>query len=150
MEIHKGSQKSFNLTEGKYKIMFLLKDNRYFFSEVIDIKPNGKNYYSWNSLKILNADQFSKSIDSSVKVLNYHGATDVGDQIMDRFNDKTFDRSQLLNKMSGRIIDERKEPLQWVTVKVAGISESVISDQNGFFKINTPVTGKIYLAFIGF
>ncbi|WP_421944338.1 alpha-2-macroglobulin family protein [Pedobacter sp.] len=140
---------------GNYKIMFLLKDNRYFTAEDIIVKPRGVNYYKWNNLKVSTADDFSIKLDKYIKEVknsnNYYSSTRISSEVMDTFNDKNFDFSTLTGVMKGRVISgEDKSAIPGVLIKIVGLNVSTTTDINGNFSIKIPSKGKISIAYIGY
>ncbi|MET4080173.1 TonB-dependent SusC/RagA subfamily outer membrane receptor [Pedobacter sp. UYP30] len=141
--------------KGEYFIRFLLKDNRYFTAKSVNILAKGINYYKWDSFKIQPADELSLKLDDyikSVKKDGYYGRLEPIDlSVLEKFNQQNFDVSGLKNIMTGRIIDQKsKLPLQGVTVKIVGLSKSVVTNSQGVFSLNVPEFGELLIAYIGF
>ena len=152
MEIHKGNTNSLtSLTPGIYKIMFLFKDNTYFTTNEIEIKPNGMNFYRFESFKISAADKFSNDMDTYIKSAKSNLITRIDEELLTHFNDKNFDRSLLVDTMTGTIMSkEDREPIPAAVIKVVGLNHQVNTDLQGRFTIKVPKTGKIIVRYIGF
>jgi len=140
---------------GNYKIMFLLKDNRYFVADQIVVQPKGINHYKWNSFKVSIADAFSLKLDNYIKSIKrngYYGSIKPIDlQVVENFNDKNFDLKSLRNVMTGRLIDENdKSPIPGAAIRVVGLSTVNTTDANGRFSIKVPENGKINISYIGY
>ncbi|MGE9311283.1 alpha-2-macroglobulin family protein [Niabella sp. CJ426] len=142
-----------NLPAGKYDILFLLQDNRYMKVEDVEIRPGGINYYGWKMLKVNNADPFSIQLDASIKsekhLRNY--AVVVPRQTIQLFNRRVFDVSKLTKTMTGRVIDAAtKKPIAAASVAIDGLTEGVLTDDKGVFRLNVPAKGKIVVSMIGY
>ncbi|TCD08505.1 hypothetical protein EZ449_11720 [Pedobacter frigidisoli] len=141
--------------KGNYKIMFLLKDNRYFTAEDIKIKINGVNYYKWDKFKIAAADNFSINLDHYIKTVkgtnNYYPSVKISNEVVEIFNEKNFDLSSLIGVMEGRIIaEDDQSAIPGVTVKIVGLNVFTSSNSDGKFKIKIPSNGKVIISFIGY
>ncbi|WP_167459447.1 alpha-2-macroglobulin family protein [Pedobacter jejuensis] len=153
LRIHKGEINTDVLDSGKYKILFLLKDNSYFIADGINIKANGANYYKWNFLKIAAADAFSTKMDSIIKstpkIGNYssEGGTYVSEKIQTFFNSYLFDKNELKNTLQGRVLSSlTNKPISGIVVEVVGLDIKTISDAKGFFSFKTPEKGAIKIS----
>jgi len=143
------------LAAGNYRIMFLLKDNRYFTAEEVKIKANGVNYYKWDKFKISAADDFSIKLDGYIKSIksngSYYPTAKIATEVVETFNDKNFDFSTLKGEMKGRIIAEDDQlALPGVTIKIVGLNISTSTNANGNFSIKIPANGKITISYIGY
>jgi len=150
LRIYTGNINTDVLESGRYKILFLLKDNSYFITDIISLKANGSNYYEWNSFEINANDTFSQKLDSLIKStpkVGYYsgeGGTDISDKIQTFFNRYLFDKKELTNTLQGRILsDEDGKPLANASIQIVGLDVSAISDAKGFFTLKTPEKGKI-------
>jgi TonB-dependent SusC/RagA subfamily outer membrane receptor len=144
-----------SFTAGMYKMMFLLKDNRYFIAQQINIKANGVNHYQWNTFKISAADNFSIGLDHYIKGIKrsnqYYPTKTIDREVIENFNNQNFEMASLKNTMSGRVVSATdKQPLPGVSIKVLGLSLAVSTDQDGKFSIKVPSKGKISISYIGF
>lgn len=151
MHIYQGnSQWEIRLEEGTYKIMFLLKDNSYYLVENVKVKPNGVNYYEWNSLKAKKADQKSLELDKYIKSLK-RGGNKIDSRVLEVVNDEYIDYTLFKNLVTGRVLAKSdKSPLPGVMVKIVGVKEGVSTNANGYFKIDAPQKGKISFMSVGF
>ncbi|HKG08021.1 MAG TPA: alpha-2-macroglobulin family protein, partial [Pedobacter sp.] len=68
MTIYPGTEGSFpGLSKGKYKIMYLLKDNSYFLQKEVTLRSGGFNYFRWKPTVIHAADAMSNKLDQQIK-----------------------------------------------------------------------------------
>lgn len=140
---------------GKYKIMFLLKDNRYFTAEDILIKSNGQNFYSWKTFRISEADSLSTKLDQYIKNVrsnhDHETVSTVAKEEIERFNEKNFDLSNLKGLMTGRVLSAKDGvAIAGASVKVVGLSAGVSTDREGKFAIKIPKRGKVQISYIGY
>lgn len=152
MHIYQGnSQWEIRLEEGTYKIMFLLKDNSYYLVENVKVKPNGVNYYEWNSLKAKKADQKSLELDKYIKTLKRSG-NKIDYRVLEAINDKEIEDYAIYNNpVTGRVLAKSdKLPVPGATVKVVGVKQGVSTNAKGYFKIDAPEKGKLSIMSIGF
>lgn len=142
-----------SLPTGKYDILFLLQDNRYMKATGVEVRPAGINYYRWKSLAINSVDKFSIQLDANIKSEKYlrSYAVEVPKETIRLFNSRGFDFSQFKKIMTGRVIDaSTKLPLANASVIIEGFAAGVLTDGNGWFKINVPQKGKITISMVGY
>ncbi|HEX7754206.1 MAG TPA: carboxypeptidase-like regulatory domain-containing protein, partial [Niabella sp.] len=142
------------LPAGNYSMLFLLKDNRYFKTGSLTIKPNGTNYYEWKSFKVFPADSFSKRLDASIKAVpankyDYY-RFGVPYEITRLFNEANYDYTQLKRVMTGKIFSINKRPLAGVSIVIEGLNSGVMTDKEGRFKLAVPAHGKVTVQMVGY
>ncbi|MFN0289942.1 alpha-2-macroglobulin family protein [Pedobacter helvus] len=146
LRIYKGDINTDNYESGRYKLMFLLKDNSYFITDEISVKANGANYYKWDEFKITEADDFSGKLDSLIKAVpsNYRQSITEANQLF--FNRYVFSKSELKNTVQGRILSSQtNQPLSGIVVRIVGLDEQTTSDAKGLFSLKTPEKGKLFI-----
>lgn len=139
---------------GKYRMMYLFKDNRYFIEEA-EIKSKGKNYFTWNGKKVLAADSLSINIDKYIKSAKsdyfYHTDNElIETRVSEIFNAEYFDTNLLSDEVKGKVVDEKKNPLAGVTVRVEGLKSGVTTNTRGEFKIRIPKKATLSFNYIGY
>lgn len=156
VQIYAGNNTYFSSFEpGVYKIMFLLKDNRYFIANQVNIKAFGINHFHFTGFKISAADDFSIKLDHYIKTIersNYYSPTTAIDaKVVEQFNDRNFDMSELKFEMRGRVLsDDDKLPIAGVSIRIAGLNVTTSTNLKGEFSIRVPQKGKIGFNFIGY
>ncbi|SOD12206.1 alpha-2-macroglobulin family protein [Pedobacter xixiisoli] len=151
LRIYKGDVNTDNYESGKYKLLFLLKDNSYFITDSISVKANGANYYKWNSFKIIQADTFSKKLDSTIKATPSLGRQLVLERHRRFFNNYLFDKSELKKTVRGRILStETKKVLKGVVVTLVDLDVSTTSNAKGWFELKTPELGALKISAWGY
>ncbi|WP_316813320.1 carboxypeptidase regulatory-like domain-containing protein [Pedobacter heparinus] len=156
LQVYPGNTSQFNaLEQGRYRIIYLFKDNRYFVAEQVEIKTGGINSFEWKGMKILGSDQLSKKLDQQVKSVNIgrnsSNPANVQQEILEGLNERYFDKAILTGKMSGRVIDAgSKQAIPAAVVKIKGASYSTLTDAEGRFSIKVPKRGKLLVSSIGY
>jgi TonB-dependent SusC/RagA subfamily outer membrane receptor len=156
LRIYPGNATGFNTWEpGKYRIIYLFKDNRYFLAEQVAITANGINYYEWKGMKILPADHLSKTLDQQIKSVNIgNNSSDpatVQIRILEALNVQYVDRSLLPGTMSGKVIDANtKQPIAGAVIKIKGTKNTTRTGANGRFILKVPERGKLLISSIGY
>ena len=145
------------LESGKYRLLFLLKGDRYDIIDSILVKPFGTNFYNLHVKPTHARDSVSIKINSIIN--NRNMAFKLSDseikndalQLKEAFNDKYFDVSSFESAISGRIIGkDDKLPIIGCSVVVKGTRKGVVTDVNGRFRLNVPSSGKLVISFIGY
>jgi TonB-dependent SusC/RagA subfamily outer membrane receptor len=142
------------LEAGRYRIIYLFKDNRYLKAEALEIKANGMNHYIWKGLKVFPADAFSLKIDQQIKSVGQDRTSGliepVQQAILENVNEAAM-VSKFKHIMTGRVIEEySKNPLPGVYVKIKGLAYAVSTNADGFFEIKVPSKGKVLFSYLGF
>ena len=156
LRIYPGNSTDFtSLDEGKYRIMYLFKDNRYFTADHVAIRTNGINYFEWNDVKIKPADSLSNSIDRLIKSVktnrDRYTSFFAGGKITEKLNDTYFDKSTMIYTMRGKVIDASdRSALAGVSVKIKGLSQGIVTGTDGNFVLKVPKKGKLIFSYIGY
>lgn len=156
LQIYRGNTSYFSaLEQGKYRIMYLLKDNSYFVAEQVTIRKGGKNFFEWKGMKVVPADKMSIQIDQELKSI---GAADgqnrrllTENRINEQINYKFFDPSGLIYEMWGKVVEADGVtgiPAVWVNIK--GLNYGTTTAVDGTFRIKVPVRGGLLFSFIGY
>lgn len=144
------SSRHIYLYEGKYKAMFLLKDNSYYIADNIIIKPKGINRYSWDNLRLQPSDIKSEELDAYIKSVKGDQKNSVDLSVIEKFVGSEFDKSLLIRNISGRVLDDKNQPIIGAIIKVVGLPYVVSTDIEGYFKIKAPDNAKIMISYIGY
>ncbi|MBE9602044.1 carboxypeptidase-like regulatory domain-containing protein [Pedobacter sp. MC2016-24] len=156
LEIYPGNTNQFNpLEKGKYRVIYLFKDNRYVVAEQLEIRSAGVNYVKWEGLKIHPADQLSRKIDFQIKSVNIgsnpYGQYTARDNIVEDINAVYFDPATLKGVMRGRVLAESdKKPILGAVVIIKGTKNTVTTDAQGYFTIKIPERGMLVISYIGY
>ncbi|WP_199137422.1 carboxypeptidase-like regulatory domain-containing protein [Pedobacter sp. ASV12] len=137
--------------EGSYRMLFLLKDNRYFMADDVNIKANGQNYHEWKTFKIMAADRLSKELDAYIKAAKSGAYNAIDDKVLYNYNSINIGKSLLVNQMYGKVIAASDQlALPGASVRVVGFEQGTVTGADGQFSIAVPANGKIIIAALGF
>lgn len=146
-----------NLAEGKYRLFFLLKGDRYDIKENIEIKPYGVNNYRFAVNPMHARDSVSikigNIINARVNRFSYvlSDADDDADKIKAAFNDKYINAGILNNTVEGIVLGaDDKQPVVGAGVRIKGTNIGKVTDVNGKFSITAPARGKLVVSYIGY
>lgn len=141
-----------NYAPGKYRLMYLFKDNSYFLQEDIIIKPYGKNYYYTGPITPHIKD--STSLKIAAVIDNYqpngYNKQDI-QQIKEIFNGQYLDAGALSGEITGHIyVKDDKQPLIGAIVRVRGIASGTVTNVDGYFRLKVPSSGRLVINALGF
>ncbi|QKJ32772.1 carboxypeptidase-like regulatory domain-containing protein [Mucilaginibacter mali] len=141
-----------NYAPGKYRLMYLLKDNSYFLQEGVVIKPHGRNYYHTGTIVPHAKDSTSLKIAAIIDNYqpNSYNKQDI-QQIKETFNQQYLDAGALTGEMTGHIYaKDDKQPIIGASIRVRGIASGTISNVDGFFRLKVPETGRLIITSLGY
>lgn len=155
IEIYTGIRRDFGyLKPGKYRLLFLLKKDRYFIKDSITVLPNGINYYETGYIAEKPADSTSSNIariiENRSKKDAWSPATTDLNRIKETFNDKYLDQSVFTEVINGVVLDEQDGPLPGVTIVVKGTRVGTVTDAKGSFSMRVPPKATIVINFVGY
>ncbi|WP_432712968.1 carboxypeptidase-like regulatory domain-containing protein, partial [Pedobacter sp.] len=155
LNIYPGRQTNLgNFLPGKYRIMVLLKGDRYVLLENVLLKAYGRNILQVSLDQPRPKDDLSSKI--SAFMIEKSIALQVGEQptttkIKEVFNNKFIPINTYEDVMSGVVLSkEGKTPLPSVSISIKGTSFWVRTDVNGQFSIKVPKRGLLTISYIGF
>ncbi len=155
--VYSGSTTEFApLSPGRYSLLFLLKDNRSFKADSVQVLPHGINYFSWSSFKVQAADRFTFLLDQYIK--GEHGSrygysrSAVPETIIKLFNKSYFDLRVLEEEIAGIVITPEGKPVPGAAVEIAGMDRQAgtVTDNEGRFKLKVPTRGILAVSAVGF
>lgn len=155
IHVYPGSNRDLGyLQPGKYRLLFLLKNDHYFIKDSIVILPGGINYYEAGDAIIKEKDSISSAIARIIenRDLNslYSGSSTDLTRIKERFNEKYLDAGTFSCTISGTVTDKNGVPLAGVTIMVKGTQQGTTTDARGSFNLRAPAHGTIVIASIGY
>ncbi|PST81782.1 hypothetical protein C7T94_18095 [Pedobacter yulinensis] len=146
------------LAPGAYRVLLLLKDNRYYMAEQVSVKTGGSNYLKINKLRLHAANKMSMRIDSLLKSAGSGPGWGSAAQrqqlalsVTEQFNDSHLNRADFGFRMTGRVTSQEDgSAMPGVAVKVKGFSAGVSTGADGTFSIPVPAGGHLTFSFLGF
>lgn len=154
MRIYKGIDRDLgHIDEGVYKLMLLLKGDRYLIRDSIHVQPEGLNHYGTSNLPIQAADSFSRRISAMLRKMEetytYASSSQAG-TLQRAFNDRYIDITRFTQQVTGRLTDDKGNPLSGASVVLKNTRHGVSTDQNGSFTLKLPEHGTLVFSYIGF
>ncbi|MBC7904985.1 MAG: carboxypeptidase-like regulatory domain-containing protein [Gemmatimonadaceae bacterium] len=153
LRVYKGQSRNLGfLAPGTYRLLFLLKDDKYLSRDSIQILSNGLNYYSILSDGIRQADAMSRKLSGLIKEreLSNRGSSHGLNEIIESFNSEYLDSSSFTNTAYGRVEDEKGQPIIAASIVVKGTHFGTITDKNGHYKLNVPLNGTLIFECVGY
>ncbi|MET7000140.1 alpha-2-macroglobulin family protein [Chitinophaga defluvii] len=143
-----------SLDPGMYRLLVLLKDDRYILHDSIAVQENGINYYALPPGKVTDRDSMSAAMAAILFRArwenNHNKPGPVIADINKAFNQQYFDENSLTRTVSGYITDRQGTPLPGVTVQLKGTSRGTATNMDGRFTLRVPEKGVLRIAYIGF
>ncbi|MGJ7032628.1 alpha-2-macroglobulin family protein [Niabella hirudinis] len=143
-----------SLSPGYYNLLFLLKDNRYFKVEGVQVRSDGTSYYSWQSFTIRAADPFTLLLDQHIKDVEAPGyyLQPVPGDIIRLFNKSYFDPAGLNQEITGTVVSQTGNPIAGATVEIAGLDQRLgtVTDDRGWFKLKMTSGSLITVSMVGY
>ncbi|MEQ8239135.1 MAG: carboxypeptidase-like regulatory domain-containing protein [Cyclobacteriaceae bacterium] len=156
MQVYPGLRTHFQgLKSGLYRLIFLLDEERYFMKDSIEVKVNGANYLSLDSIQAVKKDSFSIQANQLMDQYFQKNADKILDEKEKERLYKTYQKNfQYFGEgevVSGVVTDDTGEPLPGVTVLVKGTSYGTVTDLDGYYSIKVPLGyPNLVFSFIGF
>ena len=142
------------LEEGSYKVFFYYTDS-YYSEYQIDVKKNALNYLRINYPAQLKKDEYSKVIDTYIEnnIRRYEGVSYFPKIELNSIRNQFLQQNTYRGEgymISGRVVDDRNEPIIGATIAVKGTAYGAVTNMEGVFNLKIPsdkVT--ILVSFIG-
>jgi len=154
MRIYKGVEKNLgSLEAGVYRLMLLLKGDRYYLQDSVRVRADGLNYYGLDNRVIQFADGYSRRIGDLLRKMEYavtqpeHPEVSALRSAFNEFNAASYSYP---NQASGKVMDKDGHPLNGVTVMLKGTHSGVATDGDGKFHLNVTARGTLVFAYIGY
>ena len=147
------------LDQGRYRLVFLFKDNTYFVLDNYFLKGGGTNYILLKRQKLHPADDMSQALDSSIKAerVTRPGIRDNNYNLPARqVFPGLFKNIPLVNRMSGVTYDAgTMETLPNASIYYQRTKKDApkpvgSTSSSGFFNIQLPKKGILTFAFVGY
>jgi TonB-dependent SusC/RagA subfamily outer membrane receptor len=158
IKIFRGNTTDFGQVEkGKYRVMYLLKGDKYDIIENISIKPHGINFYKVHIIPTHVRDSVSIKINNVIigraGRYNYKDSNIENDalRIKEAFNDKYIQPANFKETMTGTVFEKGgKLTIPGVSVRVKGTSTGTQTNASGRFTLKVPNSGKLIFSYIGY
>jgi protocatechuate 3,4-dioxygenase beta subunit len=143
------------LNPARYCMMLLFEDDSYFYSDTINVKPDGINFLRIGMPEHFRTDSIGKKISETIvqNIRNTSLKKELGQQSYFR---SLVDESKVYTGegfvCKGKVIDKSSgEPVPFATILVPDTKYGTVSDFDGNFEFNVPLgTSSIRVAFVGY
>lgn len=143
------------LDSGWYRLLILLRKNRYHLIDSLYVRDHGTTVYQLNDrLPVLPADKVSQGL--AAEIWEYAADTDRRRYITDQtvfsnaFNDQYLDVAALGKTIEGIVTDEENRPLPGVSIQLKNTRFGTVTGANGRFRMNVTEYGTLKVASVGF
>lgn len=135
-----------NLESGLYRVFWFLPGRKYALIDSLGVVAGGTNYYKISDIETFDSDEFSKEINQllerkmceSEQVEKGFGEEDLL-QIRNSYH-KQFTYFGETRTVTGFITDATGEPLPGASVCIPGTNIGAVSDLDGYYRLEVPVT----------
>ncbi|WP_212005434.1 alpha-2-macroglobulin family protein [Chitinophaga sp. HK235] len=139
------------LTPGWYRVLILLRGNRYLLQDSLFVQEGGTTWHQLHSTPVLPADIVSRSLAEEVwqrsgVSIRYDNETN----FPGTFNNQYMRNQSLRKTVTGLITDEENRPLPGVAIQLNGTNVGTISNPEGRFMMNVTPYGTLRVSFVGF
>ncbi|GGA85574.1 carboxypeptidase-like regulatory domain-containing protein [Puia dinghuensis] len=154
LRVFKGEARQLGSYEpGVYRVMLLLKGNRYLLHDSVVVRADGKNYYGFDRIPIKEADTFSIRLSGMLRRLedqwvDPHSAG--MDSMHFVFNHRYMNVAAFDQEVSGIVTDDKGSPIYGVSVQLKGTSQATATDDKGWFHLRTPSRGTLVFSYVGY
>lgn len=144
------------LSPGRYRLLFLLKDNRYFKADNVLVTAGGISYHSWSKFEVHPADRFTLLLDRYIKeekrTQYVYYRSPVPETIIRLFNKSYFNPATLDLEIKGVVVSSGGQPIGGATVEIQGMNEQVgtVTDKGGRFRLKMPARGRLLVSALGY
>ncbi|MDP4203122.1 MAG: carboxypeptidase-like regulatory domain-containing protein [Bacteroidota bacterium] len=150
-----------NLEPGRYSLIAILQDNRYFREDSITIRPNGTNFVRMHDKQLLPPDAkiaiINAIISKRIKLTNQSSnfvpqkLDQEQRQIASILHQPTEAECKTGIKICGKVLDAQGEAIPGASITIKGTSIGTISNMDGDFCICVPDKNRMLtINFIGY
>lgn len=156
LRVYPGNTRNLGYVQpGTYRLLLLLKGNRYIIKDSIHIRPNGLNYYMVETNNPHEMDSMSNRIAAVVNSQEKGNRADYQSNdmalIKESFNDKYLDPVTFTGMAFGQVTDATSgEPILGATIMVKGTRSGTVTNAQGNFSLKVPEHGTLIVMFVGY
>ncbi|MEZ2440132.1 alpha-2-macroglobulin family protein [Chitinophaga sp. RCC_12] len=143
----------YNLEPGNYRLLVLLRKNRYYVVDSLKANAGGNTYYHLHARKVLEKDSVSAALSKAI--LNWRGREKqqmpfnaVAD-FTTPFNNQYLDTSNFTRRISG-VITDANGPVPGATILLKGTKYGTLSNAQGRFSLPITEKGQLSVSAIGY
>ncbi|QJB32417.1 carboxypeptidase-like regulatory domain-containing protein [Chitinophaga oryzae] len=143
------------LDSGWYRLLVLLRNNRYQLIDSLCVRDHGTTVYQLSGqVPVLPADKVSRGLAAEI----WEYVTDTNRQryytgqttFSSAFNDQYLDAATLVKTIEGVVTDEDDKPLAGVSIQLKNTGFGTATDANGRFRMKVTEYGTLKVYMVGF
>ncbi|MBS0028890.1 alpha-2-macroglobulin family protein [Chitinophaga sp. 22321] len=149
-----GTTRFRSLEPGYYRLLVLLKKNRYYVNDSLKVNEGGHTFFRLNARRIISGDSTSIALEKAIlEWRDYRSAAIpqlVAVDFTMPFNRQYLDTSTFRRRIYGVVSDEKGKALPGVSVLLKGTRYGALTDAQGRFSLATSKKGTISISCIGY
>ncbi|MEO1808237.1 MAG: carboxypeptidase-like regulatory domain-containing protein, partial [Bacteroidota bacterium] len=153
LRVYPGRAQVFHqLPPDNYYLQAWYSDSQYVLIDSLDIPPNGRTYFQWDSLPIQQADSLMKQLYqlATAKWEDELAADSQKRKIKQIEQVKRPVLDGPLIQITGQVVDlETGEPIEGVAVVIKGSNVGMYTDAEGYFNLEAPHNALLHFGFLG-
>lgn len=138
---------------GLYRLLFLLKNGRYFIRDSVNVQANGINFYQLQPGSVKLPDQMSSRIDSLIQSRSIYEAKWAWpelDRIKETFNNNYMNDAEFTEMVRGVVYDTKGTPIVGASVQIKGTRVATVTNADGLFSLRAPAQGTLVVNYVGY
>jgi TonB-dependent SusC/RagA subfamily outer membrane receptor len=154
LHVYKGNTRHMGRLEpGYYRLLVLLKGNRYYLMDSLPVRAGGMNYFDPGKVKVVGPDSVSvrlaRILSARASGQRYYEGNDK-DDIREIFHERYLDPSGFTRFVSGVVRDAEGRPVIGAVVSIRGTRLAAQTDAQGGFLLAAPEQATIVVTSVGF
>jgi len=149
-----GTTRFRSLEPGYYRLLVLLKKNRYYVNDSLKVNEGGNTFFRLNAHRIISGDSTSIALEKAILEWRDYRATAIPQLVAADFtmpfNQQYLDTGTFRRRIGGMVRDEKGHALPGVSVLLKGTRHGALTDAQGRFTLTTTPKGAIRISYIGY
>lgn len=154
IRIYRGETTQFyNLEPGTYRLLVLLKKNKYYVADSLKANAGGNTYYRLHARKVTEKDSTSTALSKAI--LDWRGyeshqmSSYATTDFTTPFNNQYLDTSSFTRRISG-VVTDANGPVPGAAILLKGTKYGTLSNAKGHFSLAVTEKGQLSVSFIGY
>ncbi|MEV4886114.1 carboxypeptidase-like regulatory domain-containing protein [Chitinophaga ginsengisegetis] len=144
----------YNLEPGNYRLLVLLKKNKYYVADSLKANAGGNTYYRLHARKVMEKDSTSAALSKAI--LDWRGyetqqmSSNATTDFTTPFNNQYLDTSGFTRRISGVITTDANGPVPGASIILKGTRYGTLSNAKGYFSLAVTEKGQLTVNAIGY
>lgn len=154
VRIYRGQTTAFsNLEPGYYRLLVLLKKNRYYVADSLKANTGGNTFYQLHARKLMQKDSTSAALSKAI--LDWRGyetqqlSSYAANDFTVPFNTQYLDTSTFTRHIEG-IVTDKNGPIPGAVITLKGTKYGIMSNARGLFSLAVTEKAQLIVSFIGY